>query len=117
MATLNDCFEDAMSFLDFNKIRSVMKFLDWKYYNETEIPSEEKLKKVCKELFDEACITMIQEDCEGACAATGGFIVNVKRYKNDKGNYSYSCMFAFAIEDVFNSTEELEECENLNIEE
>ena len=103
MANLNDCYNDVIQSIDFERIRQVMQFLDWKYYGHDNIPTIEQLKRTCKELFDQACAEMIQQDTDFMTVSSGGFWVTVSKY--EKG---YCCKILFAIEDGMTSTDELE---------
>jgi len=49
-------FKECMKHLNYDKIISVMKFLDWKWYSLTEpaVPNKKQIKENCKYLFKSA---------------------------------------------------------------
>lgn len=67
--------EEILNGFDFVKVQKVMKFLDWKYYGEDEIPSIYKLTKMAKDVLESAIRGFIVNKHYGYCYCGGFYAV------------------------------------------
>lgn len=107
MATLRDCYNDVVNNLDFKRIQSVMRFMNWTYGTDHHPPTIEELKRTCEELFNSACQYLLETNESRVTTSTGGFEVMVCKCIEDEKTI-FTCSIGFVIEECITSTNDLE---------
>jgi len=67
-----DQMDELIKEFNFKKVRKVMKLLDWKYYNNINIPTKQELKLTAKAVLETAYREHMV-DTEVSWCETGGF--------------------------------------------
>lgn len=84
--------EFVLDEFDFDKVQSVMEFLDWQWRNSSatsEVPSVGRLRRIARTLLREAC----QSD-SGYCASGG---LEARRISDPEGDF---LSLSFVLEDM-----------------
>lgn len=69
-------FEEAFYGFDFQKVRQVMRLLEWTWLGESDPPTVQQMEKEVRHLFEEACKNLGEEN-SASTVGTGGFEVTV----------------------------------------
>lgn len=112
MATLRECYKDVIDNLDFEGIHKVMKFLGWTYGSDEHTPTIDELKKTCEDLFQSACLFLLENKETMATTSTGGFNVTVEKFEKNERTH-WGCTIEFVPFDWSTTTEELDEMKEL----
>lgn len=70
--TIRDQINDVINHFDFDKVHSVMEFLDWNWWNYASIPTKFELQKKAYELLS-AAYDLHRLENERAVISTAGF--------------------------------------------
>lgn len=76
--------EDCITHIDFEKIHSVMKHLDWKWFtdNDVSVPSIVELVLFAQKQINTAVQGFLENDCNEYFASSGGFKASVKGFSD-----------------------------------
>ena len=73
---LDELFEKALNKFDFETVRKVMKFMDWKWWGSKDIPTFEDMEQMCRELYAETLSYFLKEQTR-ATVSSGGFSITI----------------------------------------
>ena len=96
--TIMDCLDE----FDFDRVHTVMKYLDWKYSDDKDFPTVETLRKNARKyLKNVATEVLMSTGSDTFITSTGGFRYEAKIYNGDaEGTDGYLWLrMAFEIED------------------
>ncbi len=86
----NANFKTALAGFDFERVHSVMEYMDWKWVLvkgnvlSHGVPSVQQMKNTVMELFYHALLDISEISTPYSCAMTGGFCVKVYKTGNVK---------------------------------
>ena len=73
---LDELFEKALNKFDFETVRKVMKFMDWKWWGSKDIPTFEDMEQMCRELYAET-LSYFSKKQTRATISSGGFSITI----------------------------------------
>lgn len=97
---LQSLIDEVMDNFDFNKVRKVMKQLNWRWASaEDGIPEVYELKDSARRLLNECLFSMIQHGEETWNIGTGGFYVHATNYRDsDEGEDGFRITLKLSFE-------------------
>ena len=99
---LQKLIDDIMDNFNFNKVRKVMKHLNWKWaLSENGVPEVYELKETARRLLNECLYEMIMHGEDSWSIATGGFAARATNYKGseESEDSSIGLKLSFKVED------------------